>query len=106
MSDVGITGRRRRKEIKRLAAQRVPLSGRRGYRAAQEVPAQGLKLWKTADNKTRLALMLLGPLNLLLLALISNEESFAAIPPRERVPIGMAVVAYARLGLTTFLAPL
>ena len=103
MSDVGITGRRRRKEIKRLAAQRVPLSGRRGYRAAQEVLAQGLKLWKTADNKTRLALMLLGPLNLLLLALISNEEIFAAIPPRERVPIVMAVVVYAGLVLTTFL---
>src|SRR5258707_7872903 len=103
MSDVGITGRRRRKEIKRLAAQRVPLSGRRGYRAAQEVLAQGLKLWKTADNKTRLALMLLGPLNLLLLALISNEEIFAAIPARERVPIVMGVVVYAGLVLTTFL---
>jgi len=103
MSDVGITGRRRRKEIKRLAAQRVPLSGRRGYRAAQEVLAQGLKLWKTADNKTRLALMLLGPLNLLLLALISNEEIFAAIPPRERVPIVVGVVVYAGLVLTTFL---
>ena len=103
MSDVGITGRRRRKEVKRLAAQRVPLSGRRGYRAAQEVLAQGLKLWKTADNKTRLALMLLGPLNLLLLALISNEEIFAAIPPRERVPIVMGVVVYAGLVLTTFL---
>jgi Calcineurin-like phosphoesterase len=103
MSDVGITGRRRRKETKRLAAQRVPLSGRRGYRAAQEVLAQGLKLWKTADNKTRLALMLLGPLNLLLLALISNEEIFAAIPPRERVPIVVGVVVYAGLVLTTFL---
>jgi hypothetical protein len=103
MSDVGITGRRRRKEVKRLAAQRVPLSGRRGYRAAQEVLAQGLKLWKTADNKTRLALMLLGPLNLLLLVLITNEEIFAAIPPRERVPIVMGVVVYAGLVLTTFL---
>src|SRR5258707_13086945 len=47
--------------------------------------------------------MLLGPLNLLLLALISNEEIFAAIPPRERVPIVMAVVVYAGLVLTTFL---
>ncbi len=103
MSDVGITGRRRRKEIKRLAAQRVPLSGRRGYRAAQEVLAQGLKLWKTADNKTRLALMLLGPLNLLLLVLIANDEIFAAIPPRERVPIVVGVVVYAGLVLTTFL---
>ena len=103
MSDVGITGRRRRKEIKRLAALQVPLSGRRGYRAAQEVLAQGLKLWKTADNKTRLALMLLGPLNLLLLVLIANDEIFAAIPPRERVPIVMGVVVYAGLVLTTFL---
>jgi hypothetical protein len=103
MSDVGITGRRRRKEIKRLAAQRVPLSGRRGYRAAQEVLAQGLKLWKTADNKTWMALTLLGPLNLLLLVLIANDEIFAAIPPRERVPIVIGVVAYAGLVLTMFL---
>jgi hypothetical protein len=103
MSDVGITGRRRRKEIKRLAAQRVPLSGRRGYRAAQEVLAQGLKLWKTADNKTWMALTLLGPLNLLLLVLIANDEIFAAIPPRERVPIVIGVVVYAGLVLTMFL---
>ncbi|HEU0090496.1 MAG TPA: metallophosphoesterase, partial [Vicinamibacteria bacterium] len=33
----------------------------------------------------------------------SNEEIFAAIPPRERVPIVMAVVVYAGLVLTTFL---
>ncbi len=103
MSDVGTTGRRRRKEIKRLAAQRVPLSGRRVYRAAQEVLAQGLKLWKTADYKTRFAVMLLGPLNLLLLVLIANDEIFAAIPSRERVPIVMGVVVYAGLVLTTFL---
>src|SRR5258708_21167388 len=103
MSDVGITGRRRRKEIKRLAAQRVPLSGRRGYRAAQEVLAQGLKLWKTADNKTRLALMLLGPLNLLLLALLANPEIFAAIPSPERLPILIGVIPYAGLVLTVFL---
>jgi hypothetical protein len=103
MSDVGITGRRRRKEIKRLAAQRVPLSGRRGYRAAQEVLAQGLKLWKTADNKTWMAITLLGPLNLLLLVLIANDEIFAAIPPRERVPIVIGVVVYAGLVLTMFL---
>ena len=92
MRDVGAAGRRRRKEMKRLAAEREPLSARRAYRAAQEVLAQGLKLWKTADNKTRLALMLLGPLNLLLLVLIANEEIFAAIPPRERVPIVVGVV--------------
>src|ERR1700704_6430600 len=95
--------RRRRKEMRRLARERVPLAGRRAYCAAQEVLAQGLKLWKTADNKTRLALMLLGPLNLLLLALIANDEIFAAIPSRERVPIVIVVVVYAGLVLTTFL---
>jgi hypothetical protein len=81
--------------MKRQAAERIPLAGRRAYRAAQEVLAQGLKLWKTADNKTRLALMLLGPLNLLLLALLSNPEIFAALPSPERVPIVIGVITYA-----------
>jgi hypothetical protein len=103
MRDGGISGRRQRREMKRMAAERLPLAGRRAYRATQEVLAQGLKLWKTADNKTRLALMLLGPLNLLLLALIANDEIFAAIPSPERVPIVMGVVVYAGLVLTTFL---
>ena len=58
MREGGAAGRRRRKEMKRQAEERLPLLGRRAYRAAQEVLAQGLKLWKTADNKTRLALML------------------------------------------------
>ena len=103
MREVGAAGRRRRKEMKRLAAERVPLAGRRAYRAAQEVLAQGLKLWKTADNKTRLALMLLGPLNLLLLALLSNDEIFAALPSPERVPIMIGVIVYAGLVMTVFL---
>jgi hypothetical protein len=103
MRDVGAAGRRRRKEMKRLAAERIPMAGRRAYGAAQEVLAQGLKLWKTADNKTRLALMLLGPLNLLLLALLSNDEIFAALPSPERVPIIIGVVAYAGLVMTVFL---
>src|SRR4029079_110514 len=85
------------------APGREPLSARRAYRAAQEVLAQGLKLWKTADNKTRLALMLLGPLNLLLLALISNDEIFAALPPPGRVPIMIGVIASAGLVMTVFL---
>jgi hypothetical protein len=89
--------------MKRMAAERVPLRGRRAYRAPQEVLAQGLKLWKTADNKTRLALMLLGPLNLLLLALLANDEIFAAIPSPERVPIVIGVIAYAGLVMTVFL---
>jgi hypothetical protein len=89
--------------MKRMARERLPLSGRRAYRAAQEVLAQGLKLWKTADNKTRLALMLLGPLNLLLLALLSNDEILAAIPSPERVPIVIGVIAYAGLVMTVFL---
>src|ERR1043165_1071012 len=103
MRESGIAGRRRRKELKRLAAERLPLAGRRAYRAAQEVLAQGLKLWKTADNKTRLALMLLGPLNLLLLGLIANGEILAAIPPRERVPVALGVIVYAALVMTMFL---
>jgi len=96
-------GRRRRREMKRMAAERVPLSGRRAYRAPQEVLEQGLKLWKTADNKTRLALMLLGPLNLLLLALLSHDEILDAIPPPVRTPITIGVIAYAGLVMTVFL---
>jgi hypothetical protein len=103
MREGGAAGRRRRKEMKRQAEEREPLSSRRAYRAAEEVLAQGLKLWKTADNKTRLALMLLGPLNLLLLALIANDEIFAAIPSPERVPIVIGVIVYAGLVLTVFL---
>ena len=99
----GAAARRRRREMKRQAAERVPLAGRRAYRAAQAVLAQGLKLWKTADNKTRLALMLLGPLNLLLLALLANPEIFAAIPSPERLTIVIGVIAYAGLVMTVFL---
>jgi hypothetical protein len=89
--------------MKRQAEERLPLAGRRAYRAAQEVLEQGLKLWKTADNKTRLALMLLGPLNLLLLAMIANGEIFSAIPSPERVPILIGVILYAGLVMTVFL---
>ena len=103
MKEEGAAGRRRRREMKRQAAEREPLAGRRAYRAAEEVLAQGLKLWKTADNKTRLALMLLGPLNLLLLALLSNDEIFAVIPSPERVPIVIGVIVYAGLVMTVFL---
>ena len=103
MRDVDAAGRRRRREMKRMAAERVPLSGRRAYRAPQEVLEQGLKLWKTADNKTRLALMLLGPLNLLLLALLSHDEILAAIPSPVRTPIVIGVIAYAGLVMTIFL---
>ena len=52
---------------------------------AQAVLDQGIHLWKMADNKTRLALTLLGPLNALLLILLANMEVFDAIPQRERV---------------------
>jgi hypothetical protein len=103
MRETGIAGRRKRKEMKRQAADRLPLAGRRAYRAAQEVLDQGLKLWKTADNKTRLALMLLGPLNLLLLALVSNTEIIQAVPSPERVTVVIGVIAYAGLVMTVFL---
>ena len=103
MREGGAAGRRRRKEMKRQAEEREPLSSRRAYRAAEAVLAQGLKLWKTADNKTRLALMLLGPLNLLLLGLLANPEIFAALPSPERLPIVIGVIAYAGLVMTVFL---
>ena len=103
MRDVDAGGRRRRREMKRMAAERVPLSGRSAYRAPQEVLEQGLKLWKTADNKTRLALMLLGPLNLLLLALLSHDDILAVIPSPVRTPIIIGVMVYAGLVMTIFL---
>ena len=103
MRDGEAGGRRRRREMKRMAAEREPLSGRRAYRAPQEVLEQGLKLWKTADNKTRLALMLLGPLNLLLLALLSHDEILTVIPSPARTPIVIGVIVYAGLVMTVFL---
>jgi hypothetical protein len=51
MRETGAAARRRRKEMKRLAAEREPLSARRAYRAAQEVLEQGLKLWKTPTTR-------------------------------------------------------
>jgi hypothetical protein len=92
-----------RKQRKRIATERLPIPQRRAYRAAQEVLEQGLDLWKMADNKTRLALMLLGPLNAVLLALLSNTEIFDAIPERERVVIVIGVVVYAGLAMVMFL---
>jgi hypothetical protein len=104
MLDTEPAGRRlRRKERKRLAADRRPLAARRAYRAAQEVLDQGMHLWKMADNKARLALMLLGPLNVLLLALLANSEIFMAIPPRERMVIVLGVVVYGALAMSMFL---
>jgi hypothetical protein len=79
------------------------MDGRRAYRAAQEVLEQGLDLWKMADNKARLALMLLGPLNVLLLILLSNRDIFADLPARETTWILLGLFAYAGLGMTMFL---
>src|SRR5947207_6016512 len=104
MAQTDVSVRRlRRKERKRLAAERRPLAWRRAYRAAQEVLEQGLHLWKMADNKTRLALTMLGPLNALLLLLIANTEVFEAIPERERMGVLIGVVVYAVLAVAMFL---
>jgi hypothetical protein len=101
--DIAPAARRlRRKERKRMATDRLPLAGRRAYRTAHEVLEQGLDLWKMADNKARLALMLLGPLNLLLLAVLYNSDILEAIPRGERAAIVIGLVAYAGLAMTLF----
>ncbi|HEV7500512.1 MAG TPA: metallophosphoesterase [Vicinamibacteria bacterium] len=92
-----------RKQRKRIATESLPIPQRRAYRAAQEVLEQGFDLWKMADNKTRLALMLLGPLNALLLALLANTEIFDAIPERVRIFIVAGVITYAALAMVMFL---
>src|SRR5437899_2191835 len=104
MRDVRTAGQRlRRKERKRLEVEGQPLPRRRAYRAAQAVLDQGIHLWKMADNKTRLALMLLGPLNALLLALLANMEIFDAIPQRERFAIIVGVVVYTGTAMAMFM---
>jgi hypothetical protein len=104
MRDDKTTGQRlRRKDRKRLEVESQPLPRRRAYRAAQEVLDQGIHLWKMADNKTRLALMLLGPLNALLLALLANTEIFDVLPQRERIAIIVGMVLYTGLGMTMFM---
>ena len=104
MRDVDFADRReRRKERKREADDREPMSGRQAYRAAQEVLEQGLDLWKMADNKARLALMLLGPLNLVLVLLLANRDLFLDLSPRERFWIVTGIVTYAGLAMAMFL---
>jgi hypothetical protein len=98
MSGVQPAGRRlRRKERKKAAAAQEPMSGRQAYRAAQEVLEQGLDLWKMADHKARLALMLLAPLILILLLLLLNQGVFADLSPRERYWILTGIFVYAGL---------
>jgi hypothetical protein len=76
-TDVHPAGRRlRRKERKRDSADEGPLNRRRAYRVAQEALKHGFDLWKMADNRARLALMLLGPLNVILVLLVSHRELF------------------------------
>src|SRR6266536_5750646 len=96
-------GRPRRKERRRLLAESLPMARRRAYRASQEALDQGMHLWKTADNKARFALMLLGPLNAVLLVLLSNTDLFRDIPSRERIPIVAGIVTYAALATAMFL---
>src|SRR5438552_5739856 len=104
MAQTDLTGRRlRRKERKRLAAEHSPLPWRRAYRAAEEVLDQGMHLWKVVDNKTWVALTLLGPLNAVLVGLIANSEIFEVIPERERLAVLVGVVVYSLLVLAMFL---
>jgi hypothetical protein len=104
MRDVEPAARRlRRKERKRIAADQERIAGRRAYRAAQEVLDQGMHLWKMADNKARFALMLLGPLNVILLVLLSHRDIFFDLSPRERAWILVGLVAYAGLAMIMFL---
>jgi hypothetical protein len=104
MSDVASAPRRlRRKERKRMAAESLPVAGRRAYRAAHEVLEQGLDLWKMADHKGRVALMLLGPLNIVLLGVLYYSDILQEIPRAERVAIMIGLVVYAVLATAMFL---
>src|SRR4051812_14011280 len=95
--------RRLRRERKRDAADREPMSRRRAYRTAQEILEHGLDLWKQADNKARLALMLLGPLNVVLLTLLSHGELFVDLSPLERFWILTGIIVYTGLAMTMFI---
>jgi hypothetical protein len=77
----------------RLKEERRPLRALRRYRALRDVIEQGRHLWKTSDNKARLAIMLLGPVNGVLLGALANPQLFQALPPLARVPIMAAVVS-------------
>jgi hypothetical protein len=70
---------------------------------AQEALKHGFDLWKMADNQARLALMLLGPLNVILVILVSHREIFADLSARERAWIMAGLVAYAGLAMAMFL---
>jgi hypothetical protein len=56
-----------------------------------------------ADNRARLALMLLGPLNIILVMLVSHRELFVDLSARERFWIMTGLVAYTGLAMTMFL---
>jgi pycsar effector protein len=104
MRDARPAGRRqRRKERNRMATEQEPLGGRQAYRAAQEVLVQGLDLWKMADNKARLSLLLLGPLNLILVLLLANRDVLLDLSFQERSWIMAGLVAYAALAMVMFL---
>jgi hypothetical protein len=103
-SDVHPAARRlRRKERKRDSAGEEPLNRRRAYRVAQEALKHGFDLWKMADNRARLALMLLGPLNIILVMLVSHRELFVDLSARERFWIMTGLVTYTGLAMTMFL---
>jgi hypothetical protein len=103
-TDVHPAGRRlRRKERKRDSADEGPLNRRRAYRVAQEALKHGFDLWKMADNRARLALMLLGPLNVILVLLVSHRELFVELSARERFWVMTGLAAYTLLAMTMFL---
>lgn len=86
-----------------MAADQGPLGRRQAYRVAQEALEHGFDLWKMADNKARLALIVLGPLNLILVLLLSHREIFIDLSLREQVWILSGIAAYAGLAMAMFL---
>ena len=103
-NDVRPAGRRqRRKERERDSADEGPLGRRRAYRVAQEALEHGFDLWKMADHQARLALMLLGPLIIILVLLVSHRELFVGLSPRERAWILTGLVTYTGLAMAMFL---
>ncbi|HUG54293.1 MAG TPA: hypothetical protein VMR21_11860 [Vicinamibacteria bacterium] len=95
-------GKERRNERKRRRADDGPLARRRAYRAAREVLEQGLVLWKIADRKARVAVMLLVPLIVVLVLLLAQPGLFEPIPVRLRIGVVMAVILYTGLAVAMF----
>jgi hypothetical protein len=91
-----------RRERRRQAEERGPLRPRRAYRAAFEALDEGLHLWKIADQKSRVAIQVLGPFAVLVLVLLANVHALEAVSPRVRLLIVTALSLTAGLGMLLF----